>query len=363
VFTSNADDFRFGPGRALLAATLLLAPAAGAQAAVRCIDSVAQLEQTLDAALASAETFEEVRIKSGTFLLESGESGYFGLAQGSGKTLSISGGWSGEAGQCTSRSGDASATLLWGLGQRRVFGINASATFTGSIVIENMSFGGGHSSVSPSPSCLGLGEQNGGVLAIRVDRVRVESCTSATGVNSPAVSLGGSAGVILRNSLVAGNDAGASVPVSVNAKAGAGWVLNNTIADNTSANVNGFVGIAASGGDGAAVTLANNLFEGNMPPNGPRIDIRVGPNVTLTNNRFTGLSGTPLANTGSSTGTTAFAPNGYELSEPSTARDAGASFAALLQGSSDLAGKPRVMGSAVDLGALEYSPLLKDGFE
>lgn len=341
MFTSNADDFRFGPGRALLAATLLLAPAAGAQAAVRCIDSVAQLEQTLDAALASAETFEEVRIKSGTFLLESGESGYFGLAQGSGKTLSISGGWSGEAGQCTSRSGDASATLLWGLGQRRVFGINASATFTGSIVIENMSFGGGHSSVSPSPSCLGLGEQNGGVLAIRVDRVRVESCTSATGVNSPAVSLGGSAGVILRNSLVAGNDAGASVPVSVN----------------------GFVGIAASGGDGAAVTLANNLFEGNMPPNGPRIDIRVGPNVTLTNNRFTGLSGTPLANTGSSTGTTAFAPNGYELSEPSTARDAGASFAALLQGSSDLAGKPRVMGSAVDLGALEYSPLLKDGFE
>lgn len=352
------------PSRARRAAILLgFLPFTGAGAAVRCIDSDVQLKSMFDAALASADTLEEVRLKTGNFLLAAGEIGYFGVLQGSNKTLLVSGGWSGAPGQCSTRDGDPASTLLWGLGQRPVFAINASSTFSGSIVIENLSFGGGLATVAPTASCLSLGEQNGGQLGIRVDRVRVEACATAAGIMAPAVSLSGSGPMIVRNSLVAGNDAGLSVPVSLAAKGSVGYVLNNTIANNVSANVNGFAGISASGNGAATLTLANNLFAGNVATTAPRIDIRLGPDVALVNNRYTGLFGNPVSNSGGSSGAAGFGENDFELAPESTARDAGAFFVPVLQGTLDLAGRPRVQGSAVDLGALEYVPLLKDGFE
>jgi hypothetical protein len=230
-------------------------------------------------------------------------------------------------------------------------------------VIENMSFGGGYTATGSTPSCLQLGAQNGGVVAIRVDRVRVEACTSAAAAPAPAASLTPGNGLIVRNSLFAGNDTGASPALTVSAQGSVGYVLNNTIANNVSANVNGYAGLAASTGAGGSLTLANNLFDGNVATAAARRDVRVVGGVTLLNNRYTGLSGFPLSETGSSSGSAGFGDNDYELAASSTARDAGAFFAPVLQGNFDLYGRPRVQGAAIDLGAGEYVPLLSDGFE
>ena len=349
--------------RVQLGALLLALPFATVSAAERCIDSDVQVTSVLDAALASGDALEDIRIKQGSFLFTSGEIGYFGVVQGNGKTLRISGGWSGAPGQCSTQDGDPSTSLFWGLGQRRVFGISGAPTFNGTVVIENMSFGGGFSDTGSAPACLSVGEQNGGVVAIRVDRVRIEACSVAAGFNSPVVSLVGTGGTILRNTLVAGNDSALSPPVTMAVRGGAGWVINNTFADNTSANTNGYVGISAAGSNGAIVTLANNLFDRNVATVGLRYDIRVANDVRLVNNRFTRVAGVPIEEIGSSSGAAGFGSNDYELARTSTARDAGAYFGPALQGATDAAGQLRVQGSAVDLGAFEFPGVFADGFE
>ena len=200
-------------------------------------------------------------------------------------------------------------------------------------------------------------------MGIRVDRIRVEGCTAAPGLSLSAVQLGSSVALMLRNSLIAGNDVSNGSAVGLNLKGGVGYALNNTIALNTSANINGYVGLTASNSGGTSLTVANNLFDLNSNTVAPRIDIRVGNGVTLVNNRFSGLDGIPVSNTGSSTGPAGFGGNDYELARTSPARDAGAAFAALLQGTLDVYGRPRVTGSAVDLGAAEFALLFADGFE
>lgn len=123
---------------------------------------------------------------------------------------------------------------------------------------------------SSSPSCLSLGAQNGGVMGIRLDRVRVEACTSTNGFDAPAVNLSTESTLIVRNSVWAGNDTGIWVPLSLVVRGGPGYVLNNTFANNTSANVDGHVGLNAVASTGAAVTLGNNLFDGNVATAAPR---------------------------------------------------------------------------------------------
>ena len=87
------------------------------------------------------------------------------------------------------------------------------------------------------------------------------------------------------------------------------------------------------------------------------------PGVSLQNNRYTGLSGFPDAESGSSTGNAGFAIGGYQLDTASSGRDAGAFFVPQLQGTLDPAGEQRVQGSAVDLGALEFPVVFRNGFE
>jgi hypothetical protein len=348
---------------ALVAAALLGPFASPAQALVRCIDSDIQIDSVLDAALASTNTIEDVRIKQGNFVVGSGQDGYFGVLQGTGKTLSISGGWIGAPGQCSTQTSDASSTVFWGQDQRPVFGVAASTTFTGTLMIENMTFLGGYSDASPTPSCLSLGEQNGGRMTIRIDRVRIQGCSTAPGVAAPAAGMVSSTGLTLRNSLIADNDVGTEVPINTVVRGGAGWVLNNTFADNLSANVNGYVGINASGSNGALMTLANNIFDGNVATAAARRDIRIGTGVNLINNRYTGLAGVPNNEVGSTTGPAGLVPGEYALTPTSTARDAGAAFADSLQGTRDLANAVRVGGTSVDLGALEFPGIFSDGLE
>jgi len=366
IFPGYISRWRFAAG--MIARMIVVGMAVGApvlaQAAIRCIENESQVKSTLDTALASAEVTEEVRIKSGAYTFNTGDFGYFGVLAGTGKALSIRGGWSGSSGQCTTQDG-VLATQFLGNGARSVFGINASTTFTGSITIENMLFAGGFTSAGSSPSCLSLGEQNGGVMGILIDRVWVEGCTTATGVSAPAVGLSSNSSLVVRNSLIAGNNSGISPAVTLAVRAGlSNLVLNNTIAKNTSADSSGWVGLFVSASNGATLKLANNLLDGNIATVGTRTDIRVvGSGTTLQNNRYTGLSGTPDSETGSSTGSAGFDGVSYDLSAASTARDAGTFFLSFFQGTLDAVAQPRVQGSAVDLGALEYANLFRDGFE
>ncbi len=367
IFSGRISRWRFAAGmiaRMIVVGMVLGAPVVS-HAAIRCIENESQVKSTLDAALASAEVTEEVRIKSGLYNFTTGSSGYFGVLEGTGKALSIRGGWSGTAGNCTTQDGDSASTIFYGNNQRPVFGINASTTFTGSITVENMFFGGGLTSSGSSPSCLTLGQQNGGVMGIVVDRVWLEGCTTAVGVSAPAVGLSSDSALVMRNSLVVGNNSGTSPPVVLVVRAGlSNLVLNNTIAKNTSADSAGWAGLFVSASNGATLKLANNLLDGNVATAGTRKDIRiVGTAITLQNNRYTGLDGIPSAESGSSTGSAGFNGNGYDLAAASTARDAGAFFIPFLQGTLDAAATARVQGSAVDLGALEYQQLFKDGFE
>lgn len=349
----------------LLLVALVLTLPISAIAATRCIDSVGQVTFIMDAAMASADTFEDVRFKEGAFNFSSGAFGYFGVLQGTGKTLQISGGWAGSPGVCTSRSNNIGATQLWGFNERKVLAINASTTFTGSIIIENLLIGGGFSSTNTSGTCLALGEQNGGVMGIRLDRVWISNCTTPAngGVDAPAVSLVSSSSLVVRNNIIVDNNPGVGVTVASALKGGAGFIINNTIVDNASANVNGFVGISSSASNMASITMANNVFDRNIATAAGRVDIRLGTGVSLQNNRFTGLFGVPVSNTGSSTGAAGFANGSYELALASSARDAGAFFAPAIQGTLDIAGQPRVFGSAVDLGAFEFAFVFADGFE
>jgi len=348
--------------RALILLVVLSAPVVS-QATVYCVENETQVQSTMDMALASSDALVEVHIKTGNYLFSSGDWGYFGVLQGTNKTLWISGGWSGSPGQCTTQDGDVASTVFWGLSQRKVFGFNASTTFTGSAIIENMTFGGGFIDTGSSASCLSLGEQTGGVMGIRLDRVWVANCTATSNVTGAAVSLASSASMLVRNSVFANIDAGGGLPLSVVLKAGVGYVLNNTIADNVSANVNGFVGLYANATNGAALTVSNNLLDGNVATAHARVDVLVGTGVSLQNNRFTGIFGVPVANIGSSTGSAGFISGSFQLSSSSTARDAGAFYAPIIQGVWDVAAQQRVRGSAIDLGALELQLLLEDSFE
>lgn len=333
-------------------------------AATRCINDETQVQSVMDAALASADASEDVRFKEGIYSFGTGDFGYLGVLQGSGKVLQISGGWSGTPGNCTSRSSNVGATILWGQNERRVLVINASTTFTGSIIIENLTIGGGFSSGNGA-LCLGLGEQNGGVMGIRVERVWITQCSVATnsGVDAPAVSLVSSSALLVRNNVIENNSNGTGVIFSSALKGGAGYILNNTIVNNTTGNVNGFAAVSTSASGEATVVLGNNLFDLNTATAANRVDIRVGTGVTLTNNRFTGLSGFPDSNTGSSSGPAGFFGTGYDLAKTSPARDAGAFFAPIIQGTQDIAGQWRIYGNAVDLGAFEFTLLFEDGFE
>lgn len=336
-----------------------------AHAAIRCIENEAQFKPTFDSALASGNAVEEIRIKQGLYLFTNGSSGYFGVVEGSGKTLSIRGGWRGSPGACTIQDGAALTTILSGNGQRPVFGIMASATFTGSVTVENLLITGGRTTVGSTPAALQLSEQNGGVMRILVDRVWIEGNVVNSGVSAPAVRLSSRSGLVLRNSVIAGNSSGVSPPVIIQALAGqSNYVLNNTIAFNTTAHAMGYAGLFSGTSNSASLVLANNLFDGNIATTGARFDIHVNTSgISLQNNRFTGLSGTPDAQSGSSSGPAGFAEFGYGLDANSPARDAGAYFAPLIQGSLDAAAGQRVRGVAVDLGALEHSAIFSDGFE
>jgi hypothetical protein len=348
----------------LVIAGMLLGNSALTQAALRCIENDTQITSTLDAALASADAVEDVRIKTGVYYFNSGAIGYFGVLQGTNKSLVISGGWSGNPGQCTTQAGPSTLTVFWGNNQRQVFGINASGTFTGNLKIENMTFGGGFSNSISSTACLSLGEQTGGVMGIVLDRVWIEGCTSSVNFSNPVVQVTSSATLVVRNSVFAFNNSGIDAPVILGLKGGTGYVLNNTIAINTSANTSGYAGLFMSTSNGATVTMANNLFDGNIATANSRVDVRLtSTGVSLQNNRLTGLSGTPAAEVGRTTGSAGFSGNSYNLSASSTARDAGAFFATLVQGSLDAEGQRRVQGTAVDLGALEYPLLFQNGFE
>ena len=339
---------------------LFALPAAAAEQ--YCIENVSQFVPKMDAALASADTDVEVRIRSGQYEFATGDFGYFGVLEGTQKTLRISGGWSGLPGQCTARAENPQATLLWGMFERKVFGINASTTFTGTVVVENLQMAAG--SGTSGGICLHLAEQNGAQMAIRIDRVRVEACSGSGSNTGPAMSLGSSVGVILRNSVIAGNssaDSGSGVRIGAFSGAQA-FVLNNTIAYNSTGDDGGIAGLEVIASPPGQATVANNVITGNSASAAQLFDLRVFGNVTLLNNRYVRRTGLPLAENGSSIGETALEGD-VRLPDGSPAIDGGAFFAPILQGTLDLHGSARVQDGVVDQGAVEYVTLLKDGFE
>ena len=345
---------------------LLGVPFSASQAAIRCINTEGDFKSQMDAAFASGETQEEVRIKQGLFAFSNGDFGYSGRPDGLGKTIRISGGWSGTPGNCDSQDGGPSTTVLWGSGQRSVIEFYSEETFNGTLFIENLMIGGGYRDIG-IPTCLFISRPVAGGLAVVLDRIRVQQCVAAPTTGAAAVSIFADQGVVVRNSLFVENDAGQDVPVRISITGSDdGYILNNTFADNASSSSIGTTGLTAVSSEPPSLLemiVANNVFDRNTASAAERADIRVFGNVRLINNRYAGVYGTPLEDTGSSTGSAGFSGDDYQLAAGSSARDAGAYYIPLLQGSLDYYGRSRVAGSAVDLGAAEFATLFGDGFE
>jgi hypothetical protein len=146
--------------------------------------------------------------------------------------------------------------------------------------------------------------------------------------------------------VVGGQDRAASAALSVATFAGAGDVLvaNNTVANNRA-------GLVVWGDPNAALQglVANNLVVGSL-----EVGLAVGRSVANRNNlifangydAFDPGPGTLLADP-------RFAPGTLELAADSPARDAGATDAVPADVTADAAGKPRIAGKAVDIGAFE----------
>ena len=180
--------------------------------------------------------------------------------------------------------------------------------------------------------------------------------------------------VVLRNSLITGNSAtdGAGVIV-VSRDAGAiTQLLNNTIAGNHATSQNAAAGgfsIGFSDPSVGTVELRNNAIVGNtrgaIVSAAEAYAYPSSAGFASINNAYAVAPAGNVTATGSLVGPPGFVGNGnFRLAEASPLIDAGAELAPDDASSHDLDYRPRIAGSAVDIGAYEFDNVVfADGFE
>lgn len=354
-----------------LFATCALALCGPAAATVVCIENVGHLKARMDAALNATDT-TEIRIKSGEYVFTTGSVGYEREFGGT-RDITISGGWAGPTDQCTSRPGRPSDTRWSGAGARSVLSLAARNGFNGSVTVENMMFSDG---VSDSrASCLQvtevrvLDDPTPINLTVRLDRVIARYCESSS--NASVVRLSSAGVILVRNSVFTENITSSAVLLVAISGSGTSFVLNNTLARNLSLHPNSpRPGVIAQVTGAATMTFANNLLGENGGVASPVIDVALNganstaePAVAMYNNRYTNAQVYNAVGEQNVTGDAGFDGDSLELARTSAAIDAGKAYPPLLLGSLDIEGNDRIVGSAVDLGAYEYRPSFRNGFE
>ncbi len=332
----------------------LAGPGSIASAAVTCVSNAASLQAALDAAEVNGED-DEIRIRQGVYLSPVGGFSYISSED---QDLALRGGYELIGIDCV-QTGGAEATVLDGEGARPVLFLEEAGS--GSVVdftVEKLTLRNGSDASSPGN---GLSIWNAAVANIGTF---VHHCI-LTGNFSPSggafqVYAGGGA-IRFENNLVAGNNAtggGAGFLDSTAPGPGAGVTLvHNTIAGND--DVNGYGGVIVRA---PVALLADNILSGNDGFDLLLLDAATNDYV-LERNDLGEVSGAFTTTLGNLTDPAGFVGGGdYRLRVVSPLRDAGTQSVATIA-ATDVAGRPRLFGSEVDIGAYESLELFLDSFE
>lgn len=325
-----------------------------ALAAQFCVRSAAELSTALTTAQDNQQD-DEIRLRSGTYLLPTGT--VFTALVTDNRGLTISGGWGGATETCTGQSSNALNTIL----QRsagtpgRVMFLRGGSAVTTEISIRNLSMKYGEAPINGTGGCLDMQSQG---QMLRLERVLLQDCLAPLGDGGGAY-LSGLQIKVLGN-LVQNSEAkrGGGLYVRVGSGSGDAYINNNTVTANMA------VGQSGQGGGlqvfvdgGAQASLANNIAWNNSTGT-DRYDVKVeGSGSTSSgNDHIDELGGTfTTGAVNRTTGSPGFvAVQDFRLTAASPCRDSGQAAAAGGVTPLDLVGALRPQGARVDRGAFEF---------
>jgi hypothetical protein len=347
---------------ALLGSALapVLAPAA---VVFHCVSDSNQLQAALTGSAADGNT-DFVLLAPGTYVSPSG--GFTALVQGKGDLLLIAGGFVPDGmGGCgaQSRSGPRQTVIDGG-------DANPGFTIHGDvdgelIAIQNISVVHGRRDATEFEYGGGVSIDTSGTFPgnILIERVIFRgNVTSDSGaLNLDMGSMTGT--VTLRNNLFVDNQADNAAAFRFNGNAASKYVIGNTFANNTAANLNSLIPATLSK-NGGNWGFSNNIFWGNLRPD--QYDFVAAPSDLFADNDVEVLHGTPAIQPGAQN--LAVDPQfrsdyDFHLRATSPLIDAGVTAPAGGVGSDDLDGMPRVVGGKIDYGVYGHDVLLIDSFD
>lgn len=348
-----------------LFSALLLAPAAQALTTL-CVSNSTELRSAL---LNGVKDTLDIRVRSGVYLTGGMQFGFRALD----RIATMSGGWGGAPGQCTTQSQNPAATLFDAQGSSSVLQTEPVVGATGgALFLSNLSLTGGSSNLG---GCLFVDFRQGSFTVV-IDRIIVSGCVggnlfgSAGGVYIRNIS---AANITLRNSLISGNQghtAGGVTVISNHVDART-FLTNNAIVANNATFAPGAGGFSppTNATTVGIITLRNNAVFDNQASSSPvDMSFPAGPTSShvLRNNAVQIING--AANTNSQgtvvTSNPGFVGGGqYQLSAQSPLRNAGIALTAGESGARDLDFGVRVQGGVIDIGAYEFDGLFGNGFE
>lgn len=349
----------------MVIALLLLAGGQQVQAANFCVATPAELRNALASSDANGVN-DEIRVKSGIYAPTSGNGNdaQYDLVMTGNQNLLISGGWSGAAGVCTSQANTAGLTVFDGNDTARIFdfGLNGSAN---SLVIRNLMMFNGRA--IGQGGCMRVQAYVNTGANVEIERTIMSGCYASA--------QGGALALLIQNGQghVHGNVISFNESVTQGAVFLSGVSLNgvnfsfqnNTVVGNVRSNGSGWssAGLEILCRQDWACYVANNIFFDNQDSAGSA-DLRLVGAVSMKNNRYSTLSGSPTSNTASTSADPGFVgANDFRLRADSAMRNAGTT--ALFYGTPalDVYAGPRPQGAAIDIGAIEYGEMFADGFD
>jgi hypothetical protein len=343
----------------VLGLLMVLAAGGPAFAANFCVDTAAELQAAFQAANENAED-DTIRIETGTYaptdalVFESLES----------HSIRLLGGYQGD---CFLRMGGL--TRIDGQGVRR--GLYIYNGF-GDTVIEGLTFTDGLA------VDLDGNDSDGGGLRILSDTgdIRVDRSTffgNRSDVSASAALLNTLSGrLTLRNSLAFANVGHLGGAFVLSQGVEESHVTGNTIVANMSGNSQSASGLSISGPGN--FILSNNIIWGNQSSDTePGEHDFYSSSVHSRHSNDIGIIGSSSVEADATTGEISVDPQfspcrgclcfNFELSRNSPLVDVGTNNPAGGMTAVDLAGKPRIIGPGVDIGAYENDRIFADGFD
>ncbi|MCB1629557.1 MAG: hypothetical protein KDI48_17640 [Xanthomonadales bacterium] len=344
---------------------LVLAPTAQALTTL-CVSNSTELRSAL---LNNASDTLDIRVRSGVYLAGGQQFPFRALD----RIATLSGGWSGAAGQCTTQSQNPAATLLDAQGSSSALQMEPVVGATsGALFLSNLSLTGGSSDFG---GCLFVDFRQGSFTVV-IDRIIVSGCQGSNLFGSAGgayIRNWSASNITLRNSLISNNQGHTAGGVTVNSDHvdARTFLTNNTIVANASTFAPGAGGFSPPTQEATVgiITLRNNAIVGNQAFGNP-VDLSFGQGPAsshvLRNNAVQVINGAANTNSQGTLVTSApgFVGGGqYQLGSQSPLRNAGISLTVGEAGARDLDFGVRVQGGAIDIGAYEFDGLFGSGFE